>query len=44
MLAEDLKTPKRAINAPYNWVEQKEKREEEIKRNQDGTSTPKREL
>ena len=44
MLAEEIKPPKRAINAPHNWVEQKKKKGERERRNQDGTSTPKREL
>ena len=42
-----LKSPKRARNPPHNWVEQKGKKEREKKRkkmNQDGTSTPEREL
>ena len=42
MLAEDLKPPKQARNAPHNWVEQKEKNRE--RRNEDGTVTPEREL
>ena len=42
MLAENLKTPKRARNPSRNWVEQKEKSKRE-KRNQDRTSTPERE-
>ena len=49
MLVEDIKPTKRARNTPHNWVEQKEKREKEReekekKGNQDGTSTPEREL
>ena len=43
MLAEELIPPKRARNSWHNWVEQKKKKERE-KRNQDGTSIPKREL
>ena len=29
MLAEDLKSPKRARNPPHNWVEQKGRKERE---------------
>ena len=52
MLAGDLKPSKKARNLLHNWVEQKvnrnrerrerKKRKEEM--NQDGTSTPEREL
>ena len=46
MLAEDLKPPKRSRNPPHNWVEQKEEKKKKRERewNQDGTSTPEREL
>ena len=38
----DSKPPKRARNAPHNWVEQKERERE--RKNQDGTIIPEREL
>ena len=48
MLAEDIKSPKRARNPLHNWVEKKEKereREERKKKsNQDQTSSPEKEL
>ena len=43
MLAEELKPPKGARNPLHNWIEQKKKRERQ-KCNQEGTSTPEREL
>ena len=52
MLAEDLKSLKRARNPPHNWVESKEQRERteekgreerREKMNQDRTGTPERE-
>ena len=44
MLTEDLKPPKKARNPPHNWVEQKGEKRVRDKRNQDGSSTPEREL
>lgn len=45
MLAEDLNLPKRTKNPPHNCVEQKgKKKREREERNQDGTSTPEREV